>query len=97
MKKSINIPTKDDLNKVESSSNLEAANHVRYIPTKVNKSIQKIYNASIGSKKSGFEIRSNHPDSTLIIKNINQARLIAKKSLVNTINFSIFLFKPYPK
>jgi hypothetical protein len=52
-KKSINIPTKVDLNKVVSSSNLEAANQVLYIPTKMKIRSQYIYSASIGTKNSG--------------------------------------------
>ena len=36
----MNIPTKEDLNKVASSSNLEAANQVLYIPTNVKTSNQ---------------------------------------------------------
>lgn len=33
--KRIKIPTKDALNRVDNSSNRDAANHVRYIPTNV--------------------------------------------------------------
>jgi hypothetical protein len=60
-KNKMNIPTKVDLNKVVSSSNLEEANQVLYIPTKVKIMNQKRYKASIGIKNSGRIRMSNQP------------------------------------
>jgi hypothetical protein len=62
------IPTKVDLNKVVSSSNLDEANHVLYIPTKVKIISQKMYKASIGTRNSGKISISNQPVLILRMK-----------------------------
>ena len=64
--KSKKIPTKDDLKSVDNSSNREAANQVRYIPTNVKIRSQYKYKTAIGTKASGMIINSNNPDSILI-------------------------------